>query len=42
MCSSHREIGLMWGDAGDLWAAVPTHELAAGDFTHLHCGGESS
>jgi hypothetical protein len=32
MCSSQRDLGLMWGDAGDLRAAVPTHELAAGDY----------
>jgi hypothetical protein len=42
VCSSQRDLALTWGDAGDLWAAVPTDELAAGDLTHLHCDGESS
>jgi hypothetical protein len=42
VCSSRRDLGLIWGDVGDLWTAVPTNELARGDFSHLHCDGDSS
>ncbi|MGH2949958.1 MAG: hypothetical protein ACRDPC_27465 [Solirubrobacteraceae bacterium] len=42
ICSSRDELGLRFSDMGDLCAVTPTAELAVGDFTHLHCDGESS
>lgn len=42
VCNSNPELGLRYSDEGFLWATVPTAELAAGDFTHLHCEGEST
>ena len=42
VCNSNADLGLRYSDEGFLWATVPTIELAAGDFTHLHCEGESS
>lgn len=42
VCNSNADLGLRYSDEGFLWATVPTAELAAGDFTHLRCEGESS
>jgi hypothetical protein len=42
VCNSNRDLGLAYSDEGVLWATVPTADLAAGDFSRLHCEGESS
>jgi hypothetical protein len=42
VCDSHADLGLRFSDMGYLWAVIPTAELAAADFTHLLCDGESS
>lgn len=42
VCDSHADLGLRFSDMGHLWAVIPTAELAAGEFTHLLCDGESS
>jgi hypothetical protein len=42
VCNSNRDLGLAYSDEGFLWATVPTADLAAGDFSRLHCEGESS
>jgi hypothetical protein len=42
VCNSNADLGLRYSDEGLEWATVPTAELAAGDFTRLHCEGEST
>jgi hypothetical protein len=42
VCNSNADLGLRYSDEGLEWATVPTAEFAAGDFTHLHCEGEST
>jgi hypothetical protein len=42
VCASRRELALGSGDEGFLWAAIPTRELAAGDFTGLTAASESA
>lgn len=41
VCASRRDLALSYADEGFLWAAVPTHELAAADFANLTAEGES-
>jgi hypothetical protein len=42
VCDSNRDLGLMFSDAGFLWATIPAADLAAGDFSQLRADGESS
>ncbi len=42
VCDSDLDLDLLYSDAGFLWATVPAAELAADDFCHLRCDGESS
>ncbi len=42
VCNSNRDLGLAYSDGGFLWATLPAAELAAADFGHLRCDGESS
>ena len=42
VCDSNFDLGLSFSDAGFLGATLPAGELAAGDFGHLLCDGESS
>jgi hypothetical protein len=42
VCDSNNDLGLLFSDAGFLWAMVPAADLAAGDFSQLRCAGESS
>jgi hypothetical protein len=41
VCASRRDLALSYSDEGFVWAAAPTRELAAGDFTSLTAEGES-